>query len=480
MLESNPERNDVFGSAGSAGIGYPTYLNLARHMAQTDRRAEALMLYLTAYETAAQAAEGELDDHHPAVEGLRRAWDLACELEDRNMAEAVHHRLMPHLTPTEAHECAMRLQDFALNKLKDLGLSVDSPAAPSDRSSGTLDEMLEKLADLGGEGLDASDGASVERVSHAADEEGFDEQLTYRDLVGFETAVADMRARGYGLAQDEKFTAFVNDLNRRHGIDGLPSFNTLLFRSPAREDAARLMFATAGELDQPTVRIRMDTNGHGSSVLCIMASPELRNRFGFAFADTGEQVTLILEDVDRWGLPFEEGEDGESGTFSHLSRGAQKAIALIRASVDNPNITVLATASSDNRIEGYMWDLLTPVEPVDIALPTYAERTRLWTALVREHESLARLDVVKLVQYSANLSRFDIAMATREAIEQAYRDSILKRAYVRVSEDNLYDKLAACQPLESREYQMLEDAIVAGFARDLNDLDTYEGQGAQD
>ena len=110
-------------------------------------------------------------------------------------------------------------------------------------------------------------------------------------------------------------------------------------------------------------------------------------------------------------------------------------------------------------------------------MPTYAERARLWTALVREHESLARLDVVKLVQASANMSRFEIAMCTRDAIEQAYRESILKREYVRVTEQNIYEKLAACQPLESREYQLLEDALVADFARDLDQLDTYDGEG---
>lgn len=479
MLESNPERNEFSGAAGNAGIGYPTYLNLARHLAQTDRQTEALMLYLTAYETAAQAADGALDDHHPAVEGLRRAWDLACDLGDRSMAEAVHHRLLPHLTPTEAHECSLRLQDFALSKLKDLGMALDSGLGQAAASGDVVDDVLDKLADLGADAVEASDATPANGTSQGLADDAV-EGLTYRDLVGFETAVSAMKARGYGLSQDEGFAEFVSDLNRRHGIDGLPSFDTMLFRSPAREDAARLMFATAGELHQPVIRIRMDSNEQGSSVLCIMASPELRNRFGFAFADTGEQVTLILEDVDRWGLPFEEGEDGDGGTFTHLSRGAQKAIALIRASIENPNITVLASASSDNRIEDYMWDLLSPIEPIDIALPTMAERTRLWTALVREHESLARLDVVKLVQYSANLSRFDIAMATREAIEQAYRDSILKRAYVRVSEDNLYEKLAACQPIDSREYRMLEDALVARFARDLAGLDTYRGEEARD
>lgn len=476
MLESNPEWNEMHEPAGDTGIGFGAYLNLADHSAQAGRKTEAMMLYLTAYETAAQSQIGKLADDHPAVEGLHRAWNLACEVDDRSIAEAVFGRLQGHLSPAEVREYSSRLQELAVRKLKQLGLDAPQLDAPGSAVSGSVKEsLMEKLAGLGFD-VGNADAALLPEIPSEEDDSDRD-RLTYDDLVGFETAVMEMRQRGYGLSGDSAFTDFIEKLNRRHGIDGLPSFETLLFRAPSREDAARMMFATAGELDEPVIRIRMDTNSQGAAVLCIMASPQIRNKFGFVFAESGERGIVILEDVDMWGLPLDDTDENGAATQPHLSRGAQKAIALIRAAVDNPNVVVMASASTRGHLEDYMIDLLSPLSPIDIKMPTYAERARLWTALVREHESLARLDVVKLVQASANMSRFEIAMCTRDAIEQAYRESILKREYVRVTEQNIYEKLAACQPLESREYQLLEDALVADFARNLDQLDTYDGEG---
>lgn len=474
MRESNPERNETPESPDETGIGYATYLNLARHRTKEDRKPEALMLYLTAYETALENDGPVLPDSHPVIEGLRHAWDLACDLEDSALAEAVRHRLVPHLTPTESRACTDRLQQFALNKLKEMGIDVDEGMGSVDLDSAGMREALDTM--LRGVGGEASGASILSDQPSAADEDYH--RLTFDSLVGFETAVMDMRQRGFGLKDDEGFKDFIDSLNRRHGIDGLPSFDTLLFQAPAREDASRLMFATAGEIGQPTIHIRMDTNEQGSSVLCVMASPEVRDKLAYFFTNSNIHGVLILEDVDLWGLPIEDYDAGDGLSYSRLSRGAQKAIALIRASIDNPNITVLASASKGCRIEDYMVDMLAPLTPIEIDMPTYAERTRLWTAIVRQHESLARLDVVKLVLMSAHLSRFDITLCAREAIEQAYRESIAKREYVRVTEDNIYEKLASCQPLESHEYKMLEEEIVKGFARDLDRLDTYGPKGA--
>lgn len=476
MLEGNSGRDERPEPAGNAGLGYGAYLNLADHLTQSGRKSEAMMLYLTAYEGAAGSQEGKLPNDHPAVEGLHRAWDMACELEDHDMAEAIHSRLAPYLTPAEAHAFATRMQQFALGRLKQVGLQAQSLSRPEGGSAPTTDSLLNRLAQLG-RVADFSDSPLLPDVSDDEEAEQ-EERLTYDSLVGFETAVMQMRQRGVGLSRDEGFSSFVARLNERHGIDGLPSFETLLFRAPGREDATRFMFATAGELNMPIIRIRMETNAQGLSVLCIMTSPQVRNKFGFLFSETGERGVLMLEDVDLWGLPLAGFEDDEAGSGqAHLSRGAQKAMALIRAAVDNPNVVVMASASSDVFLKDGMIDLLAPLTPIDLEQPTYAERARLWTSLVQQHQSLARLDVVKLVQLSANLSRFEITACAREAVEQAYLDSILKREYVRVSEANLYEKLCNCQPLDSREYHMLEDAIVSDFAHDLDALDTYWGEG---
>ena len=75
------------------------------------------------------------------------------------------------------------------------------------------------------------------------------------------------------------------------------------------------------------------------------------------------------------------------------------------------------------------------------------------------------------MRLSSRMPRYDIYMAAREAIEEAYKASLVARRYVPVTADNLFDKLAAYQPLDSDEYRALEDAVVRDFRRDLDHLD---------
>ena len=75
------------------------------------------------------------------------------------------------------------------------------------------------------------------------------------------------------------------------------------------------------------------------------------------------------------------------------------------------------------------------------------------------------------MRLSANLPRYDIYMAAREAIEEAYKQGLVERRYIPVSRENLFDKLAAYQPLDSAEYAELERLVVSDFSRPwrLND-----------
>ena len=59
----------------------------------------------------------------------------------------------------------------------------------------------------------------------------------------------------------------------------------------------------------------------------------------------------------------------------------------------------------------------------------------------------------------------------REAVEEAYKASLVARRYLPVTAGNLFDKLAAYQPLDSAEYRALEDAVVKGFREDLDHLE---------
>ncbi len=105
---------------------------------------------------------------------------------------------------------------------------------------------------------------------------------------------------------------------------------------------------------------------------------------------------------------------------------------------------------------------------MDIDLPTEEERGEIWMDIAHNHPSLRGIDQSQLVKFSSGLPRYDIYVAAREAIEDAYKESLVKRSYVAVSRDNLFEKLAAYQPLDSSEYKALEDAVVADFSRGLD------------
>ena len=112
---------------------------------------------------------------------------------------------------------------------------------------------------------------------------------------------------------------------------------------------------------------------------------------------------------------------------------------------------------------------------VEIDYPTPEERIEIWMDLAHAHPSLRGVNRSDLVRYSAGMPRFDMYMAAREAIEEAYKDSLMLRKYIPVTRDNLFDKLAAYQPLDSREYRELEDAVIRDFRAGLDQLEDMLG-----
>ena len=151
--------------------------------------------------------------------------------------------------------------------------------------------------------------------------------------------------------------------------------------------------------------------------------------------------------------------------MSQMSRGAREAINLIHNAVENPDVYVLASLSSYGEVDPFFCDLLAPFTVVEIENPNEDERYDIWAALTQEHPSLAYIDTDDLVRFSSNMSRADIYLATREAIEEAYKRSLASREYAPVKPENLFEKLSAYQPLESDEYKRLEDSV-AGMLRD--------------
>ncbi|MEG0776063.1 MAG: ribonucleotide reductase subunit alpha [Raoultibacter sp.] len=467
-------------------------------------------LYLAAFEKASRESyvPGEV-----AVDGLRCAWGLACKLKERSLAEYIFEKLEPYLSSEETAHFAETLQRLALDKLEEFGLTredvEDMAEMISEDFLGVADDAsgLVKVEDLTKiPGLFSADSIfpnmhsakpSVPAVASEAQEgdapaslkpfiEAVQQQqqqhqqpaqhpvgLTYKDLAGFQGVIATMHEFGIGVEKDAQYQEFLSLLNERHGINKMPATDSFVFMSAAREDANQFMAATVGEIALPTVRMNMEEGPQGVPILCVMASVDHQPRLSFGRTAFEGPGVLMLEDIDLWGPPLVDGgfDDAEGFSFTHLSRGAREAINLIRQAVENPEVYVLATVSNENDVEDFFFDLLDPFQTVAVDLPTEKERADIWEHIAQEHPSVSSLQASELVRLSGNMSRFDIYMAAQEAVEEAYKASLAHREFVPVTIENMFEKMAAYQPLESPEYRQLEDAVIEGFRVQLEDVE---------
>ncbi len=482
----------------------------------------SMHLYLAAFEEAAAASDIPSE---AAIHGLKEAWALACQHRERALAEYIFEKLEPLLTPSEIEICISQLQSLALARLEqfgvsreeleemteiisrevmsmgvdvDLGIGLEAipVALPLGRDAEPCrcegcecacdedDDVLDDIDDDGEpeqpESAPAQQESADQFLARAAEElsiklgGGREEKFNYGALAGFDSIVAIMRDYGIGLEDDPDFISLVNTLNARHGLEGMPPIDSILFRSPAREDANRFVSATVGEIDRPAMRMHMEESLQGAPMLCVTTqaehAPKTRN-LRDAFAQGG---VLVLENLDTWLPPsFDAPEDQSKGGYfmAHLTRGAREAINLVRAAVENPDVVVLATAALGSPIDDFFLDLLEPLSVIDIDYPTPEERYDIWMDIAREHPSIRSVNRADLVRLSANMPRYDIYMAAREAVEEAYKVGLVTRHYRPVTRDNIFDKLAAYQPLDSSEYLELEDAVISDFRREIADID---------
>ena len=462
------------------GAGTPeNYLSRAVAACEAGDARLGLHLYLAAFEQAAEQSDAPSED---AIMGLKQAWRVACSTKERALAEYIFERLEPYLSDDEVQACVEQLQVLAMERLEGIGLSGDDLMEMTEALSGDFMEMVgpmmaaavhgEDAAMAQAEALAAPSGAApaAEDASQPVD------IFSYDSISGYGAAVARMRSLGVGLAGTPEFDDFVAMLNSRHGLDAMPVVDSLLFCSPAREDASRFMLATVGELGLPAIRLRMEETFQGVPMLCVSAQATDAEKLAslrHGFAGPG---ILVLEDLDLWGAPVIDAADDMAGFFmAAMSRGAREAVNLIRQAVENPDVYVLASASSLEAIDPFFTELLFPLTCVDIDYPTAEERADTWMDIARDHPSIRSVSRDELVRLSANLPRYDIYMAAREAIEEAYKQGLVERRYIPVSRENLFDKLAAYQPLDSAEYAELERLVVSDFSASLGDLNDLVG-----
>lgn len=305
--------------------------------------------------------------------------------------------------------------------------------------------------------------------STKAKEEVFD----YSALVGYDEAIALMRDFGIGLDHDEAFQNFVGMMNERHGLKQMPALDTILFRSAAVEDSVRFLEATIGELRLPALRMSMEEGLQGMPVLCVSTQEKNRPRMNHAQNRFEGPGILVIDDLDMWSVPMQpEGMDGLGGfVAANISRGAREAINLIRSAVEDPRVYVFATASTSGEIDPFFYELLEPLTVLDISGPTYSERDAIWRDIMKEHPSMRSLDRAELTRLSDHLARYDIYMAAREAVEEAYKQGLVQRMFLPVSAQNIYDKLVACHPLDSEERKHIEEEVLKSFRDDLDHLE---------
>lgn len=466
------------------------YLKRAQAACDSGDAVLGMYLYLAAFEEASAAKGAPNED---ALTGLKQAWALACTHKERSLAEYIFERLEPYLSSDEITICAEALHGLALDKLEEFGLSRDD-----------LEEMAQAISDdlLDGDGSvlrverivtgrlphapralpaaetpeaqePADDGILAEASKAVLGTDRFDQAPPdYSSIAGYINAIKAMRDIGVGMGDDADFKSLIDMLNDLHGLPAKPALDTILLRSEAREDANQFMMATLGELDMPTVHMRMEENFQGLPLLCVSAHAVDIPRNGSLQDVFRNGGVLVLEDIDYWTSPNAGySDDGNAFFMMQLTRGAREAVSMVRAAVESPDVYVIATCADLGAIDDFFMEMLEPMMLIDIDLPTPEERVQIWDRIAEDHPSIRGINRADLVRLSSNMPRADIYSAAREAIEDAYKAGLMQRRYQPVTRDNLFDKLAAYQPLDSSEYEELENEVIRDFKRDLSHID---------
>lgn len=486
------------------------YLRMARNAVENGQFRLAVCLYLTAFEQ--DSANNQSNPTPAAIACLRKAWTHACDMKDRAMAEHIFERISPHLPAETVSEYSRRLQKLSLEKLEDFGLSHDDVEGMADFLTGITEGMpagaakiaVKSVDDDGphlatvenelvspsapyGLRIDANKGKgkakpasasakqqaapSVSEEAKAPDAPAA-QQICFRDLAGYEGAIQKMKTLGFGAESDARYAAFLNMLSRRHGVEPHITSMPMVFRSQAREDATYFMHAVVGELDQPSVRMHVETTSQGLSMLSVSATSDFKSKQQLMQMNLDRPMTLILEDVDLWfeSLPtLQQIEDPSvQGGVAH---GVREAISMVRPAIMNPNITVVASCSIESELDSLFFGILEPATVVDIDLPTQQERMDLWEWLADKFPSLRYFDYGELARLTDSLTRYDICSAASEAVDQAYRESISRKAYVPVTKPNLYEKIASFLPMDSEEYEEAQEKVLERFRKELDHID---------
>lgn len=356
--------------------------------------------------------------------------------------------------------------------------SATGGASGAGAASGANINPLEMLSSLGITPVEIDAQALAQAAGLAPkDKAPQAPRVNFSNIVGYDRAIETMGRLGIGRNNDPQFQDFVAFLNQRHGVAKPPALGTVLFSGDAREDISYFMVSTVSEMQTPALRMRMDRNALGQSVLVVMASADFKTRINNVVKNGFEApAVLILEDLDLWEMPdFEPSFDDMNGFMqAQVSRGAREAMMLVAMALESPDVTVFISARDPQAIDPFFSDLISMYEHVVIDLPDETERKALWRAAQEEHPSMRGLDVEKLVRYSRYLSRYDINYVVSESVDEAYRKSLEANRFIAVHTEDILLRLSNYQAPESDEYQEMETYVVEHFSQELDRLTTWE------
>jgi hypothetical protein len=483
------------------------YLEAAQIALVSGQPRLAIYLYCAAFEV-----ESTCDTvvSSRVIEGLRKAWDIACEHGDRSIAESILSDLAPFNSAEQNEQATMRLQGLALGQLEDMGVTEDDLAhiagalshemlaTESAKLLDSLQSALEQLA-LPIEGEErskaiqklpsanvaaASPQNGLARISRElrdlnkrrSGRDGQQQALDFAALVGYDQALEHMRRFGFYASDDDKRRRFVEQSAAMHGVSRLSLDGTFLFFGATHEDVALFAHATAGEVGVPVLHITVDLDGQGNGTIKL-AGPFRHGLFGGP-PDPTDMVTpctVLIENVDLLQKMFVNEQQaiqrfsGKPSTMmGNRGRSMQAEITgYLRVLRQKPGVVMMATAQRADTLAEPLRSLLGPIHEIEIANPCESERRALLYRFAGEHPSFAELDVNRLAYLSEGLSRKELTSAVHAAAEAAHRESLRTGTYSRVDIGDVLVQFAPLIDHESPLYQQVEDEAVAQLYREI-------------
>ena len=478
----------------------------------------AVHLYLAAFEEAS-ADGGEPDQSD--IDNLRTALELAFDQKERSLAEHIYDRLEPYMTDEELGTYEVRLQNLALDKLSEYGISrtelenvadmisdeigasvklrsvtpiahieaeaevIDDDEPEDDEETPQLEDVVPSIEDfmknpqqamerIAGAIMGAAQGDDQQAAKAPAKNARKNNVFDFSSLVGFDAAIEAAHGVGLCVDNDPAYTELIKELKAKHGVDGLSGAGSFIVRTSSRDDASHFMDAVVGELGYPAMRVSMVDAGAGVPVLQVNVSSDRHPRFSQGRFQFDTPSTLVLDDVDLWAPQLLEmclASEVEDQQVAASIRQARESICMLKGAVENPGITVVASVGSDMPDSQALNELLYPMRIVDIYMPTDQERRDIWDQLADRHPSMRCLNRQKLTELSRNLSRCELQLVARDSLEDAYRAGLRAHRYVPVTQDIVFERLASMQPLDSEEFSSLQEAVVQEFRAGIEDLE---------